>query len=425
MGVATLSPAILDEAALRLALKRRTNPWMHQRRANQIPPTGDWRTWLVMAGRGFGKTRTGAEFICERVAAGDARLIALVAPTAADARDVMVQGESGLLACAARWGLHATYQPSRRRVAFANGAQAFTYSADEPDRLRGPQHDTAWSDEIGAWRYGQDAWDMLQFGLRLGVHPRQIATTTPRPVALVRSLVKQAADDHHTVVITHGSTLDNRANLAPSFIAEIQRRYGGTRLGRQEIEGILLEDVEGAFWNRAMLDATRVRQTPEMRRVLVAIDPATTHGEDADYTGLAVVGLGTDGDCYVIHAEQVRLSPDSWAKRAVDLYDKHMADAIIAERNQGGEMVEHTIRTVRRNLRVLTVHASRGKSVRAEPVVALYEQGRVHHVGTFADLEDQMCSFPVAVVHEDILDAVVYGVSELAPRKSNTIRGIR
>ncbi len=410
----------IDSAVLTLLVKRRADPWQRTRRPNQTPPEGDWRTWLVMAGRGFGKTRTGAEWIRERVLANEARLIALVAPTAADARDVMVQGESGLLACCERVGLYGKYQPSRRRVIFPNGAQAFTYSADEPDRLRGPQHDTAWSDEISSWRY-PDSWDMLQFGLRLGVHPRQIATTTPKPVALVRALVEQAK--HGDVIITRGSTHENASHLAPSFLTEIERRYGGSRLGRQEIEGELLEDVEGAFWNRALLDSTRVREAPELQRIVVAVDPATTHGEDADFTGIAVAGVGFDQHVYVIHAEQVRLSPDGWARRVIDLYDRHRADAVIAERNQGGEMVEHTIRTVRRSLRITTVHASRGKTVRAEPVVALYEQGRAHHVGTFAELEDQMCSFPVAVVHEDILDAVVYAVTDLDEGSRVMLRG--
>ena len=392
-------------------------------RPNQRPPDGDWRTWLVLAGRGFGKTRTGAEWVRDQVQHHGARRVAIVGPTSGDARDVMVQGESGLLAVCDRYGFRPQYQPSLRRLTFPNGAVATTFSADEPDRLRGPQHDLAWSDELAAWRY-PDAWDMLQFGLRLGDNPRQIATTTPRPVKVVRDLIASASSG--SVAITRGSTFENRDNLAPTFLDELTRRYAGTRMGRQEIEGELLEDVEGALWQRLWLDRNRVAVAPPLARVVVAIDPAATSGEDADQTGIVAAGVahGRNADSYVLHAEGVRLSPDGWAGRAIHVYDTREADAFIVERNNGGEMVEHTLRTAwasrgraRQPLRVITVHASRGKTTRAEPIAALDEQGRAHHVGSLPVLEDEMCSFVPGLDNDadDLVDARVYALTELNP----------
>lgn len=385
--------------------------WWFWARPDQLPPPGTWRVWLVMAGRGFGKTRTGAEWVRQRIRRYPYTNI--IGATADDARDIMIEGESGILAICPDHE-RPVYLPSKRRLEWPNGARTLIFTADEPERLRGKQHDGIWADEVAAWRYGVESWDQAMFGLRLGDDPRAVATTTPKPVKVIRDLLDQATDG--TVVVTRGSSYANVDNLAPAFFDQIVRRYEGTRLGRQELEGHLLEDVEGAFWNRAMLDRTRVKTAPDLKRIVVAVDPATTHGEDADFTGIAVAGVGFDEHVYVLHAEQVRLGPDGWARRVTSLYDEYAADAVVAERNQGGEMVEHTIRTVRASatLRIKTVHASRGKAVRAEPVVALYEQGRAHHVGTFADLEDQMCSFPVAVVHEDILDAAVYAIGELS-----------
>jgi predicted phage terminase large subunit-like protein len=366
-----------------------------------------------MAGRGFGKTRTGAEWVRWKVESNQTRRIALVGRTAADVRDVMVRGESGILACCPPDN-KPVYEPSKRLLTWPNGAIATCYSADEPDLLRGPQHDAGWADEIAAWNR-PEAWDMLQLGMRLGAHPQIIATTTPKPVKLIRELVEKA-DKDNSVIITKGSTFENQHNLAANFIDTVVGAYEGTRLGRQEIEGELLLDVPGALWKFDWIANNRVDEAPDLRRIVVAIDPATTHGEDSDFTGIAVVGKGMADNFYLLHCEGVKLSPQGWANRALDLFDKFKADRIIAERNNGGEMVEHTLRTIRRTAPIKTIHASRGKQTRAEPAAALYEQGRVHHVGVFASLEDQLTRFPVACENDDEVDAVVYALSELSGR---------
>lgn len=367
-------------------------------------------------------TRSGAEFIRKQVQLGAMARVALVGPTAADVRDVMVEGESGLLACCERAGVIARYNPSRRRVTFGNGAVAFTYSAQEPARLRGPQHDGYWADEVAAWQF-EDSWHQLQFGLRLGVNPRGIATTTPRPIRLVRDLLASP-----TTVVTRGSTYDNRANLAGAFFDQIITRYEGTTLGRQELLGELIEDVEGALWSRALIDAGRVSpdQVPVLTQVAVAVDPATTHGEDSDATGLAVAAKGADGASYVLHVAGVRVSPNDWATKALALYDLYQANEIVAESNQGGEMVRQTIANAGRGRavmpRIRLIHASRGKIVRAEPVVALYEKHLVHHVGMFASAEDEMTVFPVGGGNDDQVDALVHAVTAVAGRAFATAR---
>lgn len=379
--------------------------WKLRARPDQLAPEGDWTWWWVISGRGWGKTRTGAEFVRARI--DSYGRWALVAPTAADARDVMVEGESGLLNIGSP-DERPNYEPSKRRLTWPNGAQATLYSAEEPDRLRGPQHEAAWADEVATWKF-PETWDMLQFGLRLGSRPVGIATTTPRPVRTVRD----ALADPSTVV-TRGTTYDNADNLAEPFLRQIVTRYEGTRLGRQELHGELLEDYPGAFWTRASIEDHRVREAPELGRIVVAVDPATTSGEDSDETAVCVAARGTDGEFYVLGEAGYRLSPHGWATQVFDHYDRFSADRIIAERNNGGEMVEATLRQVRRNAPVKTIHASRGKTVRAEPIAALYEQGRVHHVGTHPDLEDQMCRFPVASDLDDRVDALVYALTELA-----------
>ena len=382
--------------------------WPEWARPNQLPPEKAWRTWLLMAGRGFGKTRCGAEWVRGRAEAQPTARIALVAPTAADARDVMVEGESGILACCPP-GNRPLYEPSKRRLTWPNGAMATTYSADEPDRLRGPQHTDAWADEIAAWKY-PESWDMLMFGLRLGADPRAVVTTTPKPVKVVRDLLKA-----ETTEATRGSTYENRDNLAPAFLEQIVAKYEGTRLGRQELAGELLDDVPGALWTRAMVDAARVAHAPELARVVVAIDPAVTSGEDSDETGIVVAGKGADGRAYVLADRTCRLSPDGWAKRATLAASEFRADRIVAEVNNGGDLVERVIRTVDARAPYKKVHASRGKRVRAEPVAALYEQGRVSHVGGLPDLEDQMCAFVPEGTDgsPDRVDALVWALTEL------------
>lgn len=413
----TLAPEV--KAALRWE-------WDFWARPNQLEPIGSaWTTWLILAGRGFGKTRVGAETIRKWVC-GDTPLspgrysrIALVAETAADARDVMVEGESGLL------GVHPkdfrpVYEKTNRKVTWPNGAVAYLYNGTEPDQLRGPQHDAAWVDELAKFRYIQEAWDQLQFGLRLGDHPRQIVTTTPRPLKLIRKLI---ADED--CFVTRGRTYDNADNLAGPFLRQIEDRYGGTRLGRQELEGEILDDVPGALWNRTTIDEGRIRsdkQPQDLTRVVVSVDPAASSGEDADETGIVGVGISPNSDGYnegyVLADRSLRGTPEEWAKAAVNLYRELQADRIIAEKNNGGEMVEAVIKAVDRSVPVTLVHASRGKVVRAEPVSALYEQGRIHHVGRFDQLEDQMCSFSQDMIREnegspDRVDALVWGLTHL------------
>ena len=396
--------------------------WSFWARPNQLQPPGDWTTWLILSGRGFGKTRTGAETIRNWVCGttplspGRCSRIALVAETAADARDVMVDA----LLKSHPNGFRPNYEKTNRKIEWPNGALAFTYNATEPDQLRGPQHDGAWVDELAKFKYVQETWDQLQFGLRLGIHPRQIVTTTPRPIALIKRLL----NDPNTFV-TGGRTADNAANLAESFIRQIEERYGGTRLGRQELEGELLEDIPGALWSRSSIDNSRRPEAPKrLDKIIVAVDPAASSHEESDETGIVCVGVARDPDGfqrgYVLADRSIRGAPNEWARAAVNLYREFEADRIVAEKNQGGEMVEAVLRSADRNIPVTLVHASRGKLVRAEPISALYEQGRVHHIGRFDVLEDQMCSYSTDFNRSegspDRMDALVWGLSFLFNR---------
>jgi predicted phage terminase large subunit-like protein len=389
--------------------------WAAIARPNQLPPLGDWwQIWLLLAGRGFGKTRTLAEWVCAQVASGLASRIALVAATAADARDVLVEGESGILSVAPPW-CRPVYESSKRRLTWPNGAIATTYSAEEPDRLRGPQHDAAVCDELASWSR-PETWDMLQFGLRLGRNPRCLVATTPRPTKLIRELLAREGRD---VAVTRGSTYENRANLAPRFFDQVIRQYEGTRLGRQELLAEVLEDTPGALWSHGIIDAARQAAAPSLARIVVAIDPATTSGEDADETGIMVVGKDNQGHGYVLADASGKYQPIEWAKIAIAAYRAHRAERIVAETNNGGDMVAATLRMVDPNVPFKAVHASRGKVTRAEPVSALYEQGRMHHIGTFPQLEDQMTSFTSdfdrrsAGYSPDRVDALVWAVTDL------------
>lgn len=396
--------------------------WRFLARPQQLAPEGDWHNWLILAGRGFGKTRTGAEWVREQVKSGVMR-VGLIAPTASDARDVMVEGESGLLAVC--WeGDRApngeplgrpAYEPSKRRLTWQNGAVATMFSAEEPERLRGPQHEVLWCDELAAWKYLRETWDMAMFGLRLGSNPRTCITTTPKPSAVLREIIK----DERTAV-TRGSTFDNAGNLAPTFLRAIRDKYEGTRLGRQELNAELLDDVPGALWTRDMIDAARKNVVvPDMQRIVVAIDPSGTAGEsdDGDSIGIVVAGKGVDGLGYILADRSCKLSPDGWGRRAVAAYHEFGADRIIAERNYGGAMVEHVIKTVDKNVAYTEVVASRGKVVRAEPIAALYEQGRVKHHGDLDLLEDQMCAMTgtgyLGDGSPDRVDAGVWALTEL------------
>jgi phage terminase large subunit-like protein len=383
-------------------------------RPDQIAPEGDWDIWLALAGRGWGKTRTGAEWVREQVDAG-ARRIALVAETAADARDVMVEGESGLLSLYPPAD-RPLYEPSKRRVTWQNGAVATLFNATEPDQLRGPQFDCAWSDEIAKWRYARESWDQLQFGLRLGAHPRQMVTTTPRPIELVKAIV---SGQEGKVVVTRGRTMDNASNLAAPFLRKIKLKYEGTRLGRQELDAEILGDLPGALWSLNQIETYRTRTQPDnLGRVLVAVDPAVTNTEDSDEHGIVVGGLAGQ-DAVVLHDGSLGGSPLDWARRAISLHDSYGADGIVVEVNQGGDMVAQTLRSVRPNINVIEVRASRGKHIRAEPIAALYEQGRIRHVGAFPELENQMTQMTQhgyeGTGSPDRLDALVWLMSELFP----------
>ena len=341
-----------------------------------------------MAGRGFGKTRVLAEQANVWASSGRYKRIAIVAATAADCRDVVVEGESGILATAPAW-CRPEYQATRRQLQWPNGCIGTTYSAEEPERLRGPQHDAAICDELATWSR-PEAWDQLMFGLRLGRHPRIVVATTPRPTKLLRQLLSREGKD---LVVTRGTSYENRENLAPGFVQSIVSKYENTRLGRQELNAELLEDTPGALWTLDVIDRSRRAEAPDLARVVVAIDPAVSSREGSDETGIIVAGRDERGHGWVLADLSGRYQPAEWARIAVEAYRRHGADRIVAEVNQGGDLVEATIRTIDENVSFASVHASRGKFVRAEPVAALYEQSKIHHVGAFPLLEDQMASF--------------------------------
>jgi phage terminase large subunit-like protein len=417
-----------------------SHDWREWARVNQLPPGGAWDGWLILAGRGWGKTRVGAEFVRAEVQAGRAKRVGLVAETSADGRDVIVEGESGILAVSPPWERPA-YEPSKRRLTWKNGAIATLYDAREPDQLRGPQHDLVWFDELAKFRYAEAVFDQAMFGLRIGAFPRWIATTTPRPIALIRRLASPSplvgeggrrspegeAGRKGGIVVTRGKSDENLAHIAASFRANVIERYQGTRLGRQELDAEILDDVPGALWSRRALDESRVQRAPtQLMRIVVGVDPAASSGESANETGIIAGGIAQNGHAYVLEDWSLRGSPDKWARSAVAAYRKHEADCLVAEANQGGEMVEQVIRSVA-DVPVKLVRATRGKYVRAEPISALYEQGRVHHVGVLPELEDQMIAFtpdcrgPSGLAmtgrseSPDRVDALVWMLTELFP----------
>lgn len=402
--------ATLTEAEASEAL----TDWRFWARPEQIAPPGNWQGWLILAGRGYGKTRVGAEHVAKFASENPGCRIGLVGETAADTRKVMVEGESGLLNVGPA-SARPKYQPSNREVRWPNGSIATTYNGLEPDQLRGPQHHMLWYDELAKMRYAQEAFDQGMFGLRLGDDPRWIATTTPRPIPLIRQLIKQSG-----VVVTRGRTADNLSNLAPSFRQNVIDRYAGTRLGRQELDAEILDDAPGALWTRRGLDENRVASAPPLCRVVVAVDPAVSTGENANESGIVVCGLADDGHAYVIDDCTGVYTPDQLARQVQAAYRLYSADRVVVEVNQGGALVAAVLRSVNANLPITEVHATRGKYVRAEPVAALYEQGRVHHVGAFAALEDQMTVFtPERLntgVSPDRVDALVWGMTHLFDR---------
>lgn len=374
-----------------------------------------WTTFLLVGGRGAGKTRAGAEFIRGLAEGsgpfGRAGAVALVAESYADAREIMIEGPSGLIALAPR-AERPSWSPSRRRLDWPSGAIGRCFSAEDPDGIRGFEFDAAWSDELCKWRYAEETWSNLQLALRLGARPRQAVTTTPRPTALIRRLMASEG-----TLMRRASTYDNSDHLSPAFFSEIARRYEGTRLGRQELMGELVEEVEGALWTLAGIEAARVSAAPELERVVVAVDPPAGAGPGADSCGVVVAGRA-GGTAYVLADMTVKgARPAEWARRAVAAYEAFAADRIVVEVNQGGEMAKAVIAEVDPGAPVRAVHATRGKILRAEPVAALYEQGRVRHVGCFPALEDEMTSFAGGGPSPDRLDALVWAVSDLMLRK--------
>ena len=421
---AQLSDAALTRTMLSLSPGERMTlgeHWPLWTNPGQEEPPGDWRVWLMMAGRGFGKTRAGAEWV-RGIAENDGRArIALVGATLGEVRSVMVEGPSGLLSIAPWWNRPA-FAPALRRLIWPNGAMAILFGAAEPEALRGPQFSHGWADEIAKWAGGEAVWDNLMMGMRLGRAPRVLATTTPRPVPLVRTLV---ARDGADVAVTRGRTADNSANLADGFIAAMERNYGDTRLGRQELDGELIEDVEGALWSRDLLERCRAVHVPAgkdgaapLSRVVVAVDPPASATGDA--CGIVVAGIGHDGRAYVIADASVeKATPEGWARAVAAAAAAHGADRVVAVANNGGAMVESVLRAAEAALPVRLVHASRGKAARAEPVAALYEAGRVLHLGAFWQMEDQMCGLVAGGGYigpgrsPDRADALVWALTEL------------
>ena len=398
--------------------------WEFWARPNQLEPQGkDWDLWIFNAGRGSGKTRSGAEWVRHRVKAGDKR-IACVAPTKGDIRRVMVEGESGLLNVC--WKKDKTYRgtpigypewsPTNSTLVWENGAVAQFFSAEDPDRLRGPQFHSSWTDEVSSWRNQQDVWDMLMFCLRLGRHPRVMVTTTPKPTKLMRYLLK-----HPKATISTGSTFDNAENLAGTYLEAVKTAYEGTRLGRQELYAEILEEAEGALWTTETLDNALYEPQDRddfirsLQRIVVSVDPAITANAESDMTGIIVAGIDVNGTGYILEDATERLSPQGWASKAISLYNKYSADRIVAERNQGGEMVRRTLEAEDETVPIRLVHASRGKYARAEPISALYEQGKVKHLRGLDELETQMRTWePLGSIGSpDRLDACVWALTDL------------
>jgi phage terminase large subunit-like protein len=412
--------------------------WKFWGRPDQQLPPVDFQTWVIMAGRGFGKTRTGAETCREWAKTND--LVNIIAPTADDARDICVEGESGILAVCPR-DERPEYLPSKRRLEWPNGAKSLIFTADEPERLRGKQHKKLWCDELAAWRYLDEAWTQASLGLRLGENPQALVTTTPKPLKPIKELLALP-----TTFLTRGTTYENRLNLAKAFYSRIIVKYEGTRLGRQELNAELLEDNPHALFQRAWIEETRLDfETfwrvihPHLIRIVGAIDPATTSEETSDETGIIFAGTlpwefvppdmrklcKYETDHYVVFDDRSDIyTPDNWAKKALAGYVEFKADRLIGEANNGGEMIESTLRHHDQNVSYSMVYASRGKVTRAEPISALYEQKRVHHVGTLGNLEDQMCDYDPAtcVDSPDRMDADVWALTELS--ESSTVLGV-
>ena len=403
----SLSESEIESRLLRLK-------WINMARPKQLTPHGEWSIWLILAGRGWGKTLTGAQDMAWFGLSNPESRIAIIAPTFADGRDTCVEGESGLLSILNDETI-ANYNRSLGEVVLHNGSRFKTFSADSPERLRGPQHHRAWCDELGSWKY-TETWDQLMFGLRLGQNPKVVITTTPKPIPIIKELAKRK--DVH---VTSGSTFENEKNLADSAVIALRERYAGTRLGRQELFAEILEDVEGSLWSRDMLQSAMLKfneKLPDFKRVVVAVDPAVTANKDSNETGIVICATDHKGQYYVLNDISGVYTPDTWAKKTVEAYESYKADKVIAEVNNGGDLVQKVVKTVDPNVNYKAVRATRGKFVRAEPIAALYEQKRVKHVNRFSLLEDQLCTYnpEITSISPDRLDALVWGLTELSAR---------
>lgn len=410
-------------------LRRLQYDWSYHGRPKQQEPEGEWLVWLILAGRGFGKTRTGAEWVHKNANSGKYGRFNLVGATAADVRDIIVEGESGILSTMKPWN-KCRYISTKRTIEWDNGAKALTFSAEEPERLRGHQCEAAWADELAAWTYIDETWRQLQFGMRLGPNPRTVVTTTPKPLPLIKRLKKDPMNH-----VTIGGTYENRANLADAFINEITQTYEGTRFGRQEIHAEILEEAEMALWNRDLLDDGRVepnifwpdektRGTPEgsippLKRIVIGVDPAMTFKNESAETGIVVCGLARNDHAYVLEDASGKYKPEQWARKVAALYHHWMADRVVAETNQGHALVRHTIAVEDPTVAVKDVHAQKNKITRAEPISTAYERGRVHHVGDFKALEDQMCQWEQGDPNSpDRMDAMVWAMTDLIGKKA-------
>ena len=399
--------------------------WSFWARPDQLPPPGSWRYWVLRGGRGGGKTRSVAEWVRNGVESGTRRAVGLVGPTMDDVRKFMVEGPSGLLSVAPPWA-RTVYEPANHRLMWPNGAMAYTFSSEEPDRLRGPNLDAAWCDELCSFENLESVWTTLNMAVRLpgprGDRAQIVISTTPRPLQLFKEILADPA-----TVTTRSKTSDNAPNLDRETVAYLHRKYAGTTLGRQELDAEILDDSEGALWNRGLIDKNRVEPRTAPRfydRVVVALDPAVSYGPQSDETGIVAAGLLRDkGEAHVIEDRSGRTSPQGWARAAIELAHRHLADCVCYEQNVGGRLVESVIRQFDRNVRLRAVHAKRGKALRAEPVVALYEEGRVKHVGVLAALEDQMCEWEPdsGMGSPDRLDALVYAITELLVKPRSTL----
>lgn len=396
-----------------------TSRWSFLARSGQIPPdTADWFCYLMRSGRGAGKTRSGSEWVLQRVRQGY-KYIGLIGQTVADVRDTMVEvGESSILKIA-RPDEMPIYEPSKRRLVFPNGAVATTFSGDKPDQLRGPQFDSVWIDELAKFQYPEETWDNMEFALRLGDRPQVFVTTTPRPIPIIKALLK----DPQTIDV-RSSTFDNIDNLSSRFLKRIKEKYEGTRLGRQELEGEMLDDNPNALWRRDIIENLRLSHHPVLIRVVTGVDPAVTSGENSADTGIITVGKDAAGHYYVLEDNTIHGTPFEWGSEVVKAYNRNEGDLVVGETNNGGDLVEENIKHIKKGIPFTKVHASRGKIIRAEPISTMYELGLVHHVGVFPELEDQMCTWQPGEKSPDRLDAAVWALWELGGKEYATDTGM-